>query len=55
MLQNSYADSSLLTWEMKAETHFQFERLGFFVVDKDSNRNNNSKYVFNLTGMYGYR
>ena len=52
MLQNSYADSSLLTWEMKAETHFQFERLGFFVVDKDSN---SSKYVFNLTGMYGYR
>ncbi len=52
MIQNSYADSSLLTWEMKAETHFQFERLGFFVVDKDSDRNN-SKYVFNLTGMYG--
>lgn len=28
--------------------HFQFERIGFFVVDFDSDVENN-KYVFNLT------
>ncbi len=44
-------DASLLKWNPEVESHFQFERVGFFVVDKDSVivDNNNNKYVFNLT------
>lgn len=39
-------DPSLLTWKPKAEDHFQFERLGFFVVDRDSTA---EKLVLNMT------
>jgi len=39
-------DPSLLTWNPKAEDHFQFERLGFFVVDRDST---DKKLVLNMT------
>jgi glutaminyl-tRNA synthetase len=42
----SLADPSLLKWAPKSEMAFQFERAGFFCVDKDSSVN---KLVFNLT------
>ena len=41
-------DPSLMKWNPKPEMHFQFERVGFFVVDKDSDIAHN-KYVLNLT------
>jgi hypothetical protein len=33
---NALVDPSMFRWKPVPETHFQFERLGFFVVDKDS-------------------
>jgi len=39
-------DPSLLSWNPVPEMHFQFERLGFFVVDKDSTE---GKIVLNMT------
>lgn len=38
----------MLKWDPKPEKHFQFERIGFFVVDTDSNLDA-KKFVFNLT------
>jgi len=51
---SAVCDPSLLDkWNPKpdSEAHFQFERIGFFVVDKDSSvcGENDFKYVFNLT------
>lgn len=47
VVNHSLVDPSILGYfHAKAEDHFQFERLGFFVVDKDSDSN---KLVFNLT------
>jgi len=40
-------DESLLKWDPKPEKHFQFERIGFFVVDVDSSVDI-KKFVFNL-------
>lgn len=39
-------DSSISKWPTAPEASFQFERVGFFVVDKDSTP---AKLVFNLT------
>jgi glutaminyl-tRNA synthetase len=36
VMTGALVDPSLLTWSPAPEMHFQFERLGFFVVDKDS-------------------
>ena len=47
-MKNAKVDPSLLKWSPTPETHFQFERIGFFVVDPDSRVETNS-YVFNLT------
>jgi hypothetical protein len=33
---NAMVDPSIFRWTPTAETHFQFERIGFFVTDKDS-------------------
>lgn len=37
-----------MNYKIIPEFHYQFERLGFFVVDKDSNIND-KKLVFNMT------
>lgn len=37
-----------MKWDPKPEMHFQFERIGYFVIDKDSCATDN-KYVLNLT------
>lgn len=47
VLPGALVDPSLLKWSPVPEMHFQFERLGFFVVDKDSTAG--GTYVFNLT------
>lgn len=33
---NALVDPSIFKWGTQPETHFQFERLGFFVVDRQS-------------------
>jgi hypothetical protein len=40
-----------MKWNPVNESHFQFERIGFFVVDKDSRTDASDKdgLVFNLT------
>lgn len=45
---NALIDESILTWSPKPEDHFQFERIGFFVVDYESDVVD-QKFVFNLT------
>ena len=45
-------NSSILEWKLQKEMHFQFERVGFFVIDKESiiaDDASKSKLVFNLT------
>lgn len=44
---NALIDSSIMRLNPQPEMHVQFERLGFFVVDKDSLVRNS--LVFNLT------
>eukprot|EP00604_Paraphysomonas_vestita_P003143 CAMPEP_0174820862 /NCGR_PEP_ID=MMETSP1107-20130205/4962_1 /TAXON_ID=36770 /ORGANISM="Paraphysomonas vestita, Strain GFlagA" /LENGTH=619 /DNA_ID=CAMNT_0016037017 /DNA_START=191 /DNA_END=2050 /DNA_ORIENTATION=+ len=56
---NALVDSSLFKWGAIPESHFQFERLGFFVVDRQSpvvtaaisnaSSTEQPKVVFNLT------
>jgi glutaminyl-tRNA synthetase len=41
-------DESLLKWNPSVGSHFQFERIGFFVLDIDSDVSSR-KFVFNLT------
>lgn len=43
---NAKVDPSIMDWKPVAESHFQLERIGFFVVDRDST---SSKLVLNLT------
>jgi glutaminyl-tRNA synthetase len=45
---NSLVNKSLINEIKEGKKHFQFERLGYFVVDHDSDVNNNN-LVFNLT------
>jgi glutaminyl-tRNA synthetase len=53
VVKTALVDPSLLRWAPAAEKHFQFERLGFFVVDSDSVLDSaspeKSRFVFNLT------
>lgn len=55
---NALVDPSIFKWGTNPETHFQFERLGFFVVDRQSpvvtaavsvSTTENPRVVFNLT------
>ncbi|RYG54663.1 hypothetical protein EON66_06840, partial [archaeon] len=49
VLTNCYVDASLAApGALKLYDRFQFERVGFFVVDQDSDAAT-GKYVFNLT------
>ena len=60
MHPNGFVDASIFQWDPVPESAFQFERLGFFVVDRDSaalpsiapssdSNVENPKLVFNLT------
>lgn len=53
VIRDALIDSSIFNWKPVPEKHFQFERIGFFVVDKDSvidaTNPKNSKLVLNLT------
>lgn len=47
-LPNALVDASFITdFKPTNEQHYQFERLGFYVVDKDTD-SVTGKYVFNL-------
>lgn len=46
VMATARVDPSIANWKPQAEMHFQFERVGFFVVDKDSTPD---RLVFNLT------
>ena len=51
---DSLVDASIFKWNPKPETHFQFERLGFFVTDFDSPpepvaNDPSRKLIFNMT------
>ena len=46
VMGSALVDPSLLNWKPVPEKHFQFERLGFFVIDKDSF---DSRIVVNMT------
>jgi glutaminyl-tRNA synthetase len=49
VLSNCYIDAALaVPGKLKVFDHFQFERLGYFVVDSDSNTAT-GKLVFNQT------
>jgi glutaminyl-tRNA synthetase len=47
VLAAARVDPSVLRWKPRPEMHFQFERVGFFVVDKDTR--GDDALVFNLT------
>ena len=47
VMRGALVDESILKWQPRVEDHFQFERIGFFVVDKDSA--GDGSLVFNLT------
>ena len=55
VVTNALCDPHVVATPPECETHFQFERLGFFVVDKDSKQrcltanDRTSGLVFNLT------
>jgi len=48
VMENAMVHHSVANDKLKESTHFQFERVGYFVVDKDTNVKED-KYVFNLT------
>ena len=49
VMRGALVDESILKWQPRVEDHFQFERIGFFVVDKDSGNAGDGSLVFNLT------
>ena len=57
VISHAFIDPSLLQWKPVPEMHFQFERIGFFVIDKDSSTLStitstplsSVSFVFNLT------
>ena len=46
--KKAYIDESLINYPIAPEYHMQFERVGYFVMDLDSNVEK-KEYVFNLT------
>ena len=48
VMDKALVHTSVANKTLKDLSHFQFERIGFFVVDKDTNVTGN-KFVFNLT------